>query len=133
MRDEEKVKLWFCGPERLRKPEAAWRQEEPVFLVEEGDVEVKVEKKVNLVEVRNQSVLEVLEERVSSWQRMKRIMVWIDRFVKRCRKKEGEGHPPHHLSGSLEPTRSPNWAEMGRIAGGPRSLPKWVARANSEP
>ena len=88
LREKEKVRLWLYGPDYLWKPESTWMQEEPEFEIEKGDVEVKVEKKVNIVEVKPKSVLDVLEERISSWHRMKRVMAQVERFIQRCKRKE---------------------------------------------
>ena len=53
----------------------------------EDDVEVKQVKVVKLTKIRNmQSVLKIMETNISSWHRMKRVVAWVNRFAKRCRK-----------------------------------------------
>ena len=36
-----------------------------------------------------EKIIEIMEKRISSWNRMKRVMVWILRFIKHSREKEG--------------------------------------------
>ena len=87
-KEKEKVKLWLYGPHQLWTPESSWEKEEAEYVVDEKDEEVKLETKVNVLGVDEpKSVLEILEERVSSWQRWKRIMARVYRFIGRCRKK----------------------------------------------
>ena len=93
--ETEKVDVWFNGPKFLREADESWRDAKPEVVVLEGDSEVMVEKKVHAIKVPQteqgvsawSSILDVLEKRISSWYRMKRVMVWVDRFINRCRKK----------------------------------------------
>ena len=77
-RDEEKVEIWFNGPGILRQKEEAWRDALPEVEIVENDPEVKV--MVNATGIKERSILEVLEERISSWHKMKRTVVWAERF-----------------------------------------------------
>ena len=93
--ETEKVDVWFNGPKFLREADESWRDAKPEVVVLEGDSEVMVEKKVHAIKVPQaeqgvpawSSILDVLEKRISSWYRMKRVMVWVDRFINCCRKK----------------------------------------------
>ena len=89
--DDEKVDIWFNGPHFLRENDDWWRDQQPEVLVREDDKEVKVEKKVNAIQVKEPSVLEVLEKRISNWNKMVRVVVWIQRYAsKEWRKKKTE-------------------------------------------
>ncbi len=82
-KDTEKVYIWINGPDFLRERDEEWKHAHPEVEVSEDDVEVKVETKVNATGISNEwpSVLEVLEERISSWHRMRRVIVWVLRFL----------------------------------------------------
>ena len=80
-KESEKVHLWFEGPAFLKESEEAWRGAETEYEVEENDVELKVEKKVNAVKISDCEVLETLEKRISSWHKMKRVIAWMLRFA----------------------------------------------------
>ena len=86
-KETKKVKMWLEGPEFLSRPEEEWRSETPEVEIDEDDVEVKVETKVNATVVKKESVLESFERRISSWHKMKRVMAWIQKFISRCRKR----------------------------------------------
>ena len=80
-KDEEKVDKWFNGPIMLREKDEPWRDVMPEVEVVANDAEVKTA--VNATAVTTHTVLDVLEERISSWHRMKRSVVWAKRFGSR--------------------------------------------------
>ena len=80
-RETEKVNLWFEGPKFLKGREEVWKHSIPEYEIEESDVELKVEMKVNASKIREPQVLEILEKRISSWYKMKRVVVWLFRFA----------------------------------------------------
>ena len=82
-RDTEKVDIWFNGPYILRKRDDSWKHDVPDIEIDENDEEVKKEAKVNAISTNDiwPSVLEILEEDVSSWHRMKRVIVWVLRCL----------------------------------------------------
>ena len=88
-KDTEKVDRWFGGPLFLREADEGWRYSKPDVKMVEEDPEVKVTKKVNAVGVTVswEGILETMERRISSWNRMKRVMVWILRFIQHCKEK----------------------------------------------
>ena len=79
--DSEKVDVWLNGPHFLREKEEWWRDANTDIEVKEDDMEVKRSIKVHAVCAKERSVLEILEERISSWNKMKRVIAWIYRFV----------------------------------------------------
>ena len=90
-RDERKVDIWLNGPHFLRENDDWWKSKQPEVVIQEDDKEVKVERKVNAIQVRERSVLDVLEDRISNWNKMKRIIVWIQRYAsKEWRNKKEE-------------------------------------------
>ena len=96
--DTERVDTWLNGPHFLRRVEEDWRQSVPDVKIKEGDPEVKVTK-VNAVVVKEhdtktksepwEDIIETLERRISSWNRMKRTVAWTLRFLKHAREKTG--------------------------------------------
>ena len=86
-KDTIKVNRWFGGPMFLRESDEGWRTSRPDVRTVENDPEVKVTKKINaiVVKVNWEEILEIMEMRISSWTRMKRVMVWILRFVWHCK------------------------------------------------
>ena len=84
-KDVEKVQRHFIGPDFLRRPEENWRSANTEMEIDENDVEVKVEKQVNVVVISDGSVVEHFERRISCWHRMKRVLAWIQRFIINCK------------------------------------------------
>ena len=90
-KDAEKVDIWINGPLFLRRPEEEWRREESDVEIVPGDPEVKITATCNTIKVGPETtpekILETLERRISSWNRMVRTVVWILRFIRNTRKK----------------------------------------------
>ena len=85
--DAAKVERWLKGPEFLRSQDEGWRTQTTEGDVAEDDIEVKLEQKVYMATVEDKSILEHFERRISSWQKMKRVLAWVYRFASHCRKK----------------------------------------------
>ena len=80
-RDSGKVERWLGGPLFLRQRDDAWKHLCPQVEIKEDDVEVKANMRVNAASLKvSSSVLDTLENRISSWHKMKRVMVWVSRF-----------------------------------------------------
>ena len=87
----EKVERWFGGPLFLRLSDDSWKHVSPEVEIKEDDVEVKSKIKVNAATLEVLSVLDILENRISNWYKMNRVMVWVSRFLSkkwRAEKKE---------------------------------------------
>ena len=80
-KETDKVERWFGGPEFLSSQDESWRHSQPELVVVEDDKEVVVKVVANAIGIRQQSVLSILEERISSWHKMKRVIVWVSRFA----------------------------------------------------
>ena len=93
-RDRMKVDLWMNGPMFLRKPEEEWRNKAPDIKIIEDDPEAFTKKKCNAVKIHGrkspETILEVFERRISSWNRMKRAMVWVLRFIRNTKAKSNK-------------------------------------------
>ena len=85
-RETDHVNRWLTGPGFLRESDEFWRSVDPEVEIIDGDNEVKVVERVNVMKLDGKSVLERFEERISSWHRMVRVMAWILRFIKSSRK-----------------------------------------------
>ena len=96
-KETELVDRWLTGPRFLRESNEFWRTANPEVEIVDGDVEVKVEEKVNVVNVVEKSLLERFEERISNWHRMVRVMAWILRFTRNIRKKN-HGKNSHQIT-----------------------------------
>ena len=85
--EKEKIKFWFDGPQFLWKGQDSWKDDYQLLDVPENDPEIKSSKKVNVVINRRNVFIEMID-RISSWNKIKRIMAWIMRFrtlkTKRC-------------------------------------------------
>ena len=88
--EKDKVEMWLNGPHFLRSPDVSWKYKRPEVVVIADDKEVKQENVVHAIRRTEFSVLNVLETRVSSWNRMIRILVWMMRFVSKEWKKTKE-------------------------------------------
>ena len=85
-RETDLVNRWLTGPGFLSESDESWRSANPEVEVIDGDKEVKVEEKVNVMKLVEDSILEMFEDRISNWHRMVRVMAWILRFIKHSRK-----------------------------------------------
>ena len=75
---KDKTKRWFEGPEFLKEPEENWPKNNSEFGLESDDPEVKKQKLVvNTLQVAENDVLTTLEQRISCWFRLKRIVARI--------------------------------------------------------
>ena len=83
LRDEQKVQMWLYGPPQLKQ--SSKNVPDQVFEVDDDDPEVQ-NKNVVVTSVLNEcDVLTVLENRCSTWFKMKRVMAWVLRFIKVCK------------------------------------------------
>ena len=84
-RERQKVDVWLNGPPYLYR-EIDGCSKEMVYHIKENDPEVKVSKQVYASKVsETNDILGHLEEQISSWNKMKRVLAWVLRFVKGCR------------------------------------------------
>ena len=85
--DEDRdVSQWLRGPDFLWERQVVKMNEDLVFSVAEDDPEVRKTTNVLTSRVKESSVLSVLEERISSWSKMVRIICYIRRFINSCRR-----------------------------------------------
>ena len=85
--DENTIESWYKGPSFLWDNEEDWNMTQPDHAMKiETDPEIKQTQRVNAIGISNVTVLQTLEERVSDWNKMKRIMAQVLRFIKICRK-----------------------------------------------
>ena len=73
------TETWFNGPSFLWESESTWASNRRVFDVSFDDPELKKELRTNYTEVAF-DILHQLEEKISTWDRMKRVMSWVLRF-----------------------------------------------------
>ena len=69
------------GPYFLRSQDTSWKRKQPEVEVIEDDVEVNQKKVVNAIQSTTDSILQILEARVSNWHKMIRIIGWVLRFA----------------------------------------------------
>ena len=82
---EELVTRWFNGPSFLYDATESWPAEENVE-VPVDDPELKKEVKVNNVKIEDsKSILSIISSRVSNWQKQKRVVALVLRFVSICK------------------------------------------------
>ena len=88
----EATETWFNGPSLLWESEPTWTSNRKFFDVSSDDPKLNKEFRTNYREV-SFDILHELEERISTWDRMKRVMSWVLRFKdspkqnkNRCRK-----------------------------------------------
>ena len=82
---EERVDRWFNGPSFLYNSKDSWPAEENVEIPVD-DPELKKEIKVNAVKIEDiESILSIITSRVSNWQRQKRVLALVLRFVSICK------------------------------------------------
>ena len=85
--DKNKMDVWFKGPSFLWNKEEDWNISQPEQVITvDTDPEIKPTLRVNTIVVPAKTVLDSLEERVSDWNKMRRIMAQVIRFNKICRK-----------------------------------------------
>ena len=73
------TETWFNGPSVLWESEWTWASNRRFFDVSSDDPESKKELRTNYTEV-SFDILHQLEEKISTWDRMKRVMSWVLRF-----------------------------------------------------
>ena len=87
---KDKVQRWFHGPEFLWNPESTWSINEEVASISTDDPELKKSINVNQIQIKESKysdILTGLEERISSWSKMKRIFAYALRFIRLTLKK----------------------------------------------
>ena len=88
MTNTKKVQRWYIGPAFLWQPEESWSLgKDSCPSLDESDPEIKHEVKVNVTRTCSNSVLAWLEEKVSDWTRMKRIIGIILKYVQLLKSK----------------------------------------------
>ena len=70
-----KSQRWFKGPSFLSQPEDQWPNQISAE-VSEGDPEIKLAVTVNVITIK-QDLLSQLEGRISSWEKMKKVVAHI--------------------------------------------------------
>ena len=75
----EATKTWFNGPSFLWESESTWASNRRFFDVSSDNPELKKELRTNYTEV-SCDILHQLEEKISTWNGMKRVMSWVLRF-----------------------------------------------------
>ena len=92
MTNTTKVPRWYNGPAFLWQPEEFWSLEKDSCpSLDESDPETKHEVEVNITRTCSNSVLTWLEERISDWTKMKRIIQIVLKYVQKLK---GELSPP---------------------------------------
>ena len=86
MKHNKNVKRWFQGPEFFSRPPTAWCEERLQYDIAEDDVEVKMTVRVNAIS-KEDDILTVLESRISSWKKMKRVMAYVMMFIQRLKQR----------------------------------------------
>ena len=83
------MRMWLTKPDFLWKPEEEWEKCE-VLGVDESDPELKVTIKSNAItKIQEENSLPSrLEERISRWSKMIRVLAVVMKFCRRCRKVE---------------------------------------------
>ena len=88
MTNTKKVQRWYNGPAFLWQPEEYWSLEKDSCpSLDESDPEIKHEVKVNVTRTCSNSALAWLEERISDWTRMKRIIGIVLKYVQLLKQK----------------------------------------------
>ena len=73
------TEIWFNDPSFLWESESTWSPKRKFFDVSSDDPELKKELRTNYAEV-SFDILHQLKEKISTWDRMKRVMSWVLRF-----------------------------------------------------
>ena len=80
--DVTNIQRWYNSPAFLWQPEESCCLEKDSYTsLDESDPEIKQEVKVNVTRTYSNSVLAWLEERISDWTRMKRIIGIVLKYV----------------------------------------------------
>ena len=79
---------WLTGPEFLLKDESLWPNNVKIPGLDDNDPELKRAVTMNVTIDGAPPLIDMT--RFSSWKRIKRIMSWIYRFLRRCRTKHRE-------------------------------------------
>ena len=88
MTNTKKVQRWYIGPAFLWQPEESWSLgKDSCPSLDESDPEIKHEVKVNVTRTCSNSALAWLEERISDWTRMKRIIGIVLKYVQLLKQK----------------------------------------------
>ena len=94
MKQTEKVQRWLNGPHFLHEKVESHSRADEVPDVPDDDPEVV--KRVNVCEiVEKYDVLSRIEERISRWLKMKRVMAMIMLFIKKLKKTKDVSEPEH--------------------------------------
>ena len=81
---------WWTGPEFLWQPEHTWPS---VSVREVQDDDKELRKSSNVLLSANTSQVDLLLQRLSSWPHLLRVMSWVLRFIKRCRRETHNAVP----------------------------------------
>ena len=73
------TETWFNGPSFLWESKSTWASNRRFFDVSSDNPELKKELRTNYTEV-SCDILHQLEEKISTWNGMKRVMSWVLRF-----------------------------------------------------
>ena len=103
--DEQKINRWFNGPEFLRHDETSWPNH-TTFEVSPDDPEVKKKVIVSTTSVDIKSPLSLLEERISSWFKLRRIVAKLLFWKKKPHL------PVRNLSSNHQPTQHPTMEDL---------------------
>ena len=79
---------WFHGPSFLHEPESSWPKQPRVVDTPDNDAEVRKKLKVNtsIVSSGLKTTFDTIETRISSWNRQKKVVAVMLRFINLCRK-----------------------------------------------
>jgi len=90
--DSHQVRQWLYGPDYLHEKEESWTTSScQDIALDEKDVEVKPSISVHTIKVdESNHIIRQLEERVSSWEKMIRIVNIMVSFSKRCRMRKNK-------------------------------------------
>ena len=121
-----KVKRWFHGPDFLWQRQESWDlfDDTAVADLEDDDPEIKKDNtvKVNFIST-NSDILTCLEERISSWSKMKRVFAYVLKFIKLLSIKI---KTQRSVSGNQDDVINFNALSVGIIEESGRSLIKMV-------
>ena len=88
MTNTKKVQRWYNDPAFLWQPEESWSLEKDSCpSLDESDPEIKHEVKVNVTRTCSNSALAWLEERISDWTRMNRIIGIVLKYIQLLKQK----------------------------------------------
>eukprot|EP00794_Sanderia_malayensis_P002302 gene2302-2651_t len=87
---DSQVQQWFNGPAFLWQATSQWPRREMNEKISEDDPELKTEVHNFKIAMEEGNILESLEARISEWEKMKRVMVHVLKFVKKIRLTSGE-------------------------------------------